>query len=47
VGAVGVDPAFRLVEQEGDLVRLEAADAGEVPMRENGTALDQGGGAMI
>jgi len=36
-----------LVEQEHDLMRLEAADAGEVPVRENGAAWDLGGGAMI
>jgi hypothetical protein len=47
MGAVGIDPLLRLVEQERDLMRLEAVDPGEVPVREDGAALDQGGGAVI
>ncbi|PAV67561.1 hypothetical protein WR25_06043 [Diploscapter pachys] len=45
--AVRGDPRFRLVEQKGDLMRLEAVDAGQVPVRENGAARKLGGGAVI
>jgi len=45
--AVRLDPGFRFVEQERDLVRLEPVDTGEMPVREDGAALDKGGGAVI
>jgi hypothetical protein len=36
-----------LVEQEHDLMGLEARNAGEMPVREDGAALYLGCGAMI
>ena len=47
VRAVRLDPRLRLVEQERDLMWLEPVDAGEMPVREDGAAFDEGGGAVI
>ena len=44
---VGWTARHRLVEQERYLMWLEPVDTGEMPVREDGAAFDEGGGAVI